>query len=189
SSVIAATPASAVFDGIDAVLEKLQAATQIGDRLVALLTRAHGLLAGLEGADAKTSAWLDAILTKVDAAGSDASLAPQIASLTDAKTEAHSLLDAAWDATYTGPDGVLHDLAGLTVGPQVGQSVRSVIDGTLAGPLNGLFAAAAPMAAGIDALLGQVKKVVDELDAKIGGLVTGPGSLTDIVHSIEALVH
>ena len=38
-----------------------------------------------------------------------------------------------WDATYTGPDGVLHDLHGLAVGPQIGQSVRQVIDGTRSG--------------------------------------------------------
>ena len=37
--------------------------------------------------------------------------------LAAAKTAAHALLNAAWDATYTGPDGVLNDLHGLAVGP------------------------------------------------------------------------
>ena len=34
----------------------------------------------------------------------------------------------------------------------------------------------------------EVKKLVDDLDAKLGSLVTGPGSLGDIKDTIEALV-
>ena len=34
----------------------------------------------------------------------------------------------------------------------------------------------------------EVKKLVDDLDAKLGSLLTGPGSLGDIKDTIEALV-
>ena len=40
--------------------------------MVALLQKGHELLAGFEGAPGQTSAWLEPILSKVDAAGSDA---------------------------------------------------------------------------------------------------------------------
>ncbi|MGZ4334860.1 MAG: hypothetical protein ACXVRJ_11395, partial [Gaiellaceae bacterium] len=279
SSVLDAAPIGDAVAAVEEVLAKAQEAGALGDRVVALLQKGHELLAGVAGAPGQTSAWLDAILSKVDAAGSDASIAPaltalngaidgtQAASLTSridsgmdpvlgplvaldpharlsaiiraknqislaalnalpdsadktalqdvldrfdpltpdfgapfeslsnlqtalgaAKTAAHALLNAAWDATYTGPDGVLHDLHGLAVGPQVGQSVRQVIDGTLAGPLNALFAMAAPAATAVDAVLTEVKKLVDDLDAKVVSLASGPGSLTDILDSIQGLI-
>ncbi len=279
SSVLDAAPIGDAVAAVDEVLAKAQEAGAVGDRVVALLQKGHELLAGFEGAPGQTSAWLEPILSKVDAAGSDASIAPSLAALNSAidstkaaalsarvdsaidpvlaplvaldpharlaaiihaksqispaalnalpgsaaktavqdvldrfdplspdfgapfeslgslrtalgaaKIAAHSLLNAEWDATYTGPDGVLNDLHGLAVGPQVGQSVRHVIDGTLAGPLNALFAMAAPAATAVDAVLTEVKKLVDDLDTKIVSLVSGPGSLSDIFDSIQGLI-
>jgi len=279
SAVLEAAPLGDAASAVEDVLAKLQQASDLGGRVVAALQRGHGLLAGFEGAPGQTSAWLDAILTKVDAAGAHASLAAPLATLgaavdgtgaapllaridaaadavlgaltaldphaklaaivtakskvptaalaglpdspekdaveaalgrfdplaqefgapfeslrrlatqlASAKTQAHSLLNDAWDANYTGPDGALHDLHGIAVGPQLGQSVRHTIDGTLAGPLNALFAMASPVATAIDAVLTEVKKLVDELDAKLVGLVSGPGSLGDIMSSIQGLI-
>ena len=98
------------------------------------------------------------------------------------------MLTDAWDATYTGPDGVLDDMHGLTVGPAVGQSVRDIVTSRFATPMNAAFAMASPLATGVDAVVTEVKKLVDDLDGKLGSLVSGPGSLGDIMNSIEALI-
>ncbi len=77
---------------------------------------------------------------------------------------------------------------GLTVGPAVGQSVRDLVASRFAAPMNAAFALTVPLATGVDAIVTEVKKLVDDLDAKLGSLVTGPGSLGDIKDTIESLV-
>ena len=108
--------------------------------------------------------------------------------LSGAKTAAHALLTDAWDATYTGPDGALGDMHGLTAGPAVGQSVRDLVTSRFSTPMNAAFAITTPLATGIDAVVTEVKKLVDDLDGKLGSLLSGPGSLGDIKNTIEALV-
>ena len=49
-----------------------------------MLQRVHDVLAAFEDAPAQTSAWLEPILAKVDAAGADASLTPPLTALTTA---------------------------------------------------------------------------------------------------------
>ena len=279
NAVFSAIPIDATFHEVDEALAKVQDAAAIGDRLVSVLQRVHDVLAAFADAPAQTSAWLEPILTKVDAAGADASLTPQLAALTTAldgtkaaaltarvdagldpvlgpltsvdphsklaaivlaknavsratlnalpdspektaaaaaldrfdplsadftrpfeslrslalvlaaaKTAAHALLDDAWDANFTGPDGALHDMHGLTAGPAVGQAVRDMVEASFATPLNAAFALTEPLATGVDAIVAEVKKLVDDLDAKLGSLVAGPGSLGDIKDTIEALV-
>ena len=102
SSVLAAAPIGDAVAAVDQVLAKAQEAGAIGDRVVALLQHGHELLTGFEGAPGQTSAWLDAILSKVDAAGSDAAIAPALTALNGAidSTQAASLsarVDSAID--------------------------------------------------------------------------------------------
>ena len=279
NAVFSAIPVDDVFHQVDEALAKVQDAAAIGDKVVSVLQRVHDVLSIFEGAPAKTTAWLEPILSKVDAAGADASLTAPLAALTTAldgtkaaalaarvdsgidpvlgplesvdphsrlsaivvaknavsratlnalpdspektaaaaaldrfdplsttfmapfeglrnlalalsaaKTSAHTLLTDAWDADYTGPDGALGDMVGLTAGPAVGQSVRDIVKSRFADPMNAAFALASPLATGVDAVVTEVKKLVDDLDGKISSLLTGPGSLGDIKNTIEALV-
>ena len=84
SSVLDAAPIGDAVAAVDEVLAKAQEAGAVGDRVVALLQKGHELLAGFEGAPGQTSAWLEPILSKVDAAGSDASIAPSLTALNSA---------------------------------------------------------------------------------------------------------
>ena len=89
-------------------------------------------LGGLPDSAQKTA--LEAALARLDPLSPEfsrpfESLRDLTTGLAAAKAAAHSLLDASWDANYTGPDGALHDLHGLAVGAGLGQSVRQAVDG------------------------------------------------------------
>ena len=66
--------------------------------------------------------------------------------------------------------------------------MRDIVEASFATPLNAAFALTEPLATAVDAIVTEVKKLVDDLDAKLGSLVAGPGSLGDIKDTIEALV-
>jgi hypothetical protein len=104
-----------------------------------------------------------------------------------AKSAVHTVLDETWDQVLHGPDGALADLHDLGTA-DAAQAVRAVVEQRFVDPLAALFSLAAPVARGFDGIVGQVKRLVDDLDAKVAALVTGPNSLGGIKDALEELV-
>ena len=104
-----------------------------------------------------------------------------------AKTAVHGVLDETWDQVLHGPDGALADLHDLAAADPA-QAVRDVVERRFVDPLAALFSLAAPVAEGIDGIVGQVQRLVQDLDAKVEALVTGPDSLGGIKTALEQLV-
>jgi hypothetical protein len=276
--VLDALPVQSVFDALDAVISRVQKATAIGDDALAVLQKAHEVLAAIADAHAGLDAWLEPILTKVDGAGStpsvqtalgalgdavgsttaaavaatvDAALDPPLAALasldpharlgslaqayhgvsrqklaalpaspektaitalldrfdpfqpafgapyeglkdlresaTAAKEAAHDVLDDTWDQVFHGPDGALADLNDLAAA-DAAQGVREIVTKRFVDPVSALFSLAAPAARGLDGVVGQVKLLVQDLDAKVAQLLTGPDSLGGIKDALEQLI-
>ena len=103
-----------------------------------------------------------------------------------AKSAVHAVLDDTWDATLHGPDGALADLHDATADPAA--AVRQVVQKRFVAPLDTLFGLAEPLAQGLDGIVGQVKRLVADLDAKVAALVTGPNALGGINDALQQLV-
>jgi len=276
--VLDALPLQAVFDALDAVLSRVQQAASIGDDGLAVLQRAHEVLSAIGDAHAGLDAWLEPILSKVDAAGStpsvqtaavalgeavssttaaalgqrlDGALDPPLAALAtldpharlaklaqahrgvsrpklealpdspdkqaivsllgrfdpfqpefgapyedlhdlresaqSAKAAVHTVLDETWDQVLHGPDGALVDLHDLAAADPA-QGVRDVVERRFVDPLAALFSLAAPVAEGVDGIVRQLQRLVQDLDAKVESLVTGPDSLGGIKEALEQLI-
>jgi len=104
-----------------------------------------------------------------------------------AKAAVHAVLDETWDQALHGPDGALADLHDLGTA-DAAQAVRAVVEQRFVDSLAALFSLAAPVAKGFDGIVGQVKRLVDDLDAKVAALLTGPNSLGGIKDALEELV-
>jgi uncharacterized protein YoxC len=104
-----------------------------------------------------------------------------------ARAAVHAVLDETWDLVLHGPDGALADLHDLAAADPA-QAVRDVVERRFVDPLAALFSLAAPVAEGLDGILGQVQRLVQDLDAKVESIVTGPDSLGGIKEALEQLV-
>ena len=96
---------------------------------------------------------------------------------------------AGWDARYHGPDSLL---TGLRVGGATSAELRALIHDALEpqfiGPVQALFAGIEPASGPVEALLSTVQGLVESLQEKLSGILTGPESLAGIRDSLQELV-
>jgi hypothetical protein len=193
---VASTTAAALRGAVEAALDPTLAALATLDphtRLAALAQAHHGVsrqkLAALAGPEATA---IGTLLDRFDplqpAFGAPYEGLEALREAADsAKSSVHTALDETWDQALHGPDGALADLHDLGTA-DAAQAVRAVVEKRFVDPLAALFSLAAPVARGFDGIIGQVKRLVDDLDAKVAALVTGPNSLGGIKDALEQLV-
>ena len=106
--------------------------------------------------------------------------------------EAREALAAAladWDARHHPADGVLARLHDAQPVPaELAQRVREYLEPRLVTPLVALFGMTAPLRAALDALVSELARLVNDLNAKLSTILEGPGSLEQIRASLQQLV-
>lgn len=108
-----ALPVDEVFDQVDGVLEPVQDVVGLGDKVVALLEKAQGLLGGLENSAQQLDTWISGLLDKAAAAVDDASLA---AALGDLRTAIDASKAAAISSRFAATDSLATALTQLDPG-------------------------------------------------------------------------
>jgi uncharacterized coiled-coil protein SlyX len=106
----------------------------------------------------------------------------------DAKTALHTAL-TDWDIRYTQSDTGLGSLRGLDAGGgRLKQWVHDAAMGEMISPLTSIFSLAAPALAILDAVVGELQKLVNDVQGKLADLLTGVDALKSIRDSLNQLL-
>ncbi len=96
---------------------------------------------------------------------------------------------AGWDERHHAAGGTLAELAASQPVPaQLAARVREHLDARFVQPLTAAFSATQPIAATLAAMARQVEKVMEDVNDKLGAILTGPDSLTAIRDAVQELV-
>jgi hypothetical protein len=96
---------------------------------------------------------------------------------------------ADWDSRYTVAGTVLGDLRGLTANAgNLKQWIHDAVEAEVSGPLAAIFSLIAPVSAIVDAVFGEIGKLMTDVEPKIADLLAGVAALSSIRDSLNALL-
>ena len=136
---------------------------------------------------------LKAALTRLDPS-QPATSAPfqTLAGVAQDITQAKAVLQAAlsgWDAQYTAGDSALGGLRGLDPTPaHLKQWIHVAVTDELVHPLAGIFSLAAPAFSILDAVVGELQKLLSDIESKVADLLAGVAALTSIRDSLQQVL-
>ncbi len=94
-----------------------------------------------------------------------------------------------WDSRYTVPGTVLGDLRSLNASAANFKTwIHDAAVAEVTRPLTGVFSLVSPLAAIVDAVAGQLKKLVTDVESKVADLLAGVAALTSIRDSLKQLL-
>jgi hypothetical protein len=96
---------------------------------------------------------------------------------------------AGWDDLHHAPGATLAELAASQPVPaQLAARVREHLEARFVQPLTAAFSATQPIAATLAAMARQVEHLMEDVNSKLGAILSGPDSLTAIRDAVQELV-